>query len=580
VRGCVETAREPRSGDSRDALPHLLGALALMALVAAAIFLDLGRPYLWDPGESRYAEAVREMLVTRNWIVPTLNFEHYYDKPPAFYWLVAAGFQVFGNAEWVARLPAATAAVLTIACTVVFGWRRIGPRAALAAGAILTTAIEFVILARSVRMDMLLTFVVAGTILYAFELWDSPVDDPTRARRHAPVTWPIYVLPALGVLIKGPIAIVVPVLTVALLAILTGEYARLRRLRPGVGALFALALASTWYIAAAIRAPDYLWIFLWRQNVDRFVGSGLGPGHVEPIWFYVWVLPLTFLPWSLFAPGALRRGLVRARRGDDLALLLLVWIGVVFGFFTLSKAKLATYMLPAFPPLALVVGAYVVEAMRAPAGLQRSAFRIPGLLWAAVMVVGSVGTVIGVAIRYPAYASQSLIALVLLAFPLAVLAALNRARWQAVPLLVLVGAFATHALFYRSGSAVVNELSSLRRAAEAARDLPGDAAIFAYKTRGHSFTFYDGRKVQRLRSAEDAASVLDRAEPAGVLTKARYLKHIREHLTAPVCVWWQSAAGRVLLANVSPPGTTPHQALAPLTPGSNAQAAADRPPPC
>src|SRR5207245_8470351 len=115
-----------------------------------------------------------------------------------------------------------------------------------------------------------------------------PADDPDRPRHAAPFTWPLYVLPAFGVLIKGPVAIVLPVLIIALLAIATGDYGRLRRFRPGVGAVFAVALASTWYVAAAVMAPDYLWNFLWRQNVGRFVGGGAGTGHAEPIWLYLW----------------------------------------------------------------------------------------------------------------------------------------------------------------------------------------------------------------------------------------------------------------------------------------------------
>src|SRR4051812_14877439 len=73
----------------RRAGAALLGIAVIAGVTAIAFFVDLGRPALWDPGEGRYAETVREMLLTRNWIVPTLNFEPYYDKPPGFYWLVA-----------------------------------------------------------------------------------------------------------------------------------------------------------------------------------------------------------------------------------------------------------------------------------------------------------------------------------------------------------------------------------------------------------------------------------------------------------------------------------------------------------
>src|SRR6185295_608775 len=203
-------------------------------------------------------------------------------------------------------------------------------------------------------------------------------------------------------------------------------------------------------------APDYLWTFLWRQNVGRFVAGDGGAGHPEPIWFYLWILPVVFLPWSLFAPGAVRRAVVRARRGDDLWTLLLLWIAVVFVFFSVSRAKLATYMLPMFPALALVVGDYVVHTWRAPASAQRAAFRIPGILWAVLVVASTLGAVIAVAVRYPPYARSAFPALVLLVFPFALLVALRRARWAAIPSIVVLGTFATHLLFYRAGSPVVN----------------------------------------------------------------------------------------------------------------------------
>src|SRR6185369_5649874 len=107
------------------------GAIVLVIVVALAIFLDLGRPDFWDPGESRYVETVREMWTSGNWLEPTLNFVSYYDKPAGFFWLVGAAFALFGHTEWAARLPSALAAALTIVLLVGFAWRRVGARAAL-----------------------------------------------------------------------------------------------------------------------------------------------------------------------------------------------------------------------------------------------------------------------------------------------------------------------------------------------------------------------------------------------------------------------------------------------------------------
>jgi 4-amino-4-deoxy-L-arabinose transferase-like glycosyltransferase len=532
------------------------GALALAAVVALSCFLDLGRPALWDPGESRYAETVREMMLTGDWIAPTLNFGRYYDKPPAFFWLVRGSFAAFGTSEWAARLPSAVAAVLTIAIVVRFAWRRLGARAALGAGAVLATAIQFVVLARSVRMDMLLTFLLTATLVQAYALWEQRgADDGPSARASWPVdsaSWPLYVFTVVGILVKGPVALILPVGIVAAFLVATRTPPGLARLRPGPASLIALGLLALWYLTQGIFAPDYLWTFLWQHNFGRFVGRALA-GHHEPIWFYLWILPVTFLPWTLFLVGALRHGWRRARRGDRLAVFLLAWIIVPFVFFSASRAKLATYLLPIFPALALLVGTYLDRVLRAPAATRARAFAIPALVWTAGMAAIAIGPPIGIAIAYPGYGRAALPASMLALFPLLGWRAIRGAAWRAVPVLVLAAALATQVLFYRVGAPVVDDFSSLRDAALIAADLPPTAPIFAYKTRGHSFTYYGGRSLLRVRSPADAAAALGRSGPTAVLVKRRHLEKIRAHLTAPACIWWQSPSGRVLIANLPHP---------------------------
>lgn len=550
--------RASRSANVR--LRHAVGLVALALVVGLAFVLDLGRPHFWDPGEGRYAETVREMLLTGNWMVPTLNFAHYYDKPPGFFWLVAGCFRLFGATEWAARIPAAVGAILTVAATVAFAWRRAGAATAIGAGAILATAGQFVVLGRAVRMDMLLALALAGTLFHAYALWtDDTANDPQRATP----TWPIYVLPAFGSLVKGPVAIILPVLILVAFTAVTGEWSRLRRLRPGWGLVAAIVLAASWYVAAAIRAPDYLWSFLWRQNVGRFLEGANGAGHGEPFWFYFWVLPVTFLPWTLFLPGAVGRSIQRARRGHDLDLFLLAWVVVVFMFFTLSRAKLATYVLPLFPPLALMVAGYLRGIVDAPTAVRARALALPTWIWMGALTVAVMVIAIGIPVRYPNFAWQAAPVLALLVFPLAAFLLARRQRWEAIPAVILVATLASQMLFYRSGAPIVNEFSSLRAAANVARALPDDARVVAYKTRGHSFTFYAERPLTRLRSPEAVAAALGDEAPVGLLTKAKYLERIQAHLTEPVCVWWQGVSGRVFLANRPFPDTSRHAAVVP-----------------
>ncbi len=546
------------------------GILVLAAMVALAFFLDLGRPAFWDPGESRYAETVREMMTTGNWIRPTLDFTRYYDKPPGFFWLVAAAFRLLGQNEWAARVPSALAAVATIVMVVAFAWTRIGWRAALGTGAILTTTIQYVVLGRSVRMDMLLTLLTTATLLQAFRLLgERPAAGTTRGEG---TSWPLYVCPALGILIKGPVAMLLPLMILATFLMATRTAFRWERVRPGAIAILALVGLAAWYVALAVYAPDYLWTFLVQHNLGRFLGRALA-GHREPIWFYCWILPLTFLPWTLFLPDGLRYAYRRARRGDRLSAYLLLWCLVPFVFFSLSRAKLATYLLPIFPALALLVAVYLDRVLRAPTATRARALLAPTTAWTMLMGAIALGLPIVVAAALPDYRRAGLPALLLGVFALLGWRAIRRAQWRVAPVLVTAGTLAMYALFYRVGGPVVDDFSSLRDAARVAADLPANATVFAYKTRGHSFMYYGGRSLYRVRSPADAAEMLSRPGATAVLVKRRHVEKIRQHLTAPAWIWWQSPSGRVLIANVP----RPNEPGTPLVPTGTVPTSANSP---
>jgi 4-amino-4-deoxy-L-arabinose transferase len=451
------------------------GVLGLATVVILALVVDLGRADFWDPGESRYVETVREMMISGNWLDPTLGFLRYYDKPPGYFWLVGGAFAVFGRTEWAARAPSVAAAALTIVLVVAFAWRRLGPRAALTAGAILATAVHFVALGRSVRMDMVLTLLVTATLLQAFALWERPAPGTADGPR---ATWPLYALPAAGLLVKGPVAVLLPALIVIAYLIATRTTFHRDRIRPDTASLVALGIIAAWYSSQAVRAPDYLWTFLWQHNFGRFLGRTLA-GHPEPIWFYLWILPLTFLPWTLFLPGALYHGQHRARRGHHLSIFLLLWCAIPFVFFSVCRAKLATYLLPIFPALALLVAAYLDRVVRAPASARARAFRVPALTWTIGMAAIAFGIPVAATVAYPAFVRDALAALLLAIFPVLGWHVVRRARWQAVPVVIGVAALATQVAFYRLGTPVVNEFSSLRAAAEIGRAHPPAAKVVA-----------------------------------------------------------------------------------------------------
>jgi len=313
------------------------------------LFLSyLGSRPLWDPDEGRHASTSKEMVASGDWITPTLNGEPFFDKPAFHNWLVALSLLAFGLTELAARLPSALMGLVCVVATYRLGRRIYGSGAALVGAVVLATSIEFLILSRNVVHDMsLAAFVTIGLWLF-FE---------GAVRGGAERKWFLLGCASFGgaVLAKGPIGVLLPGAVVLLFLIMRRQAGLVKRMSLGRGLLIGLAVAAPWYVAVSLRNPGYLKYFFVDLNLGSFVGSQ--PHHPEPIYYYLVFLILGFLPWGFFIPGALvdawRRRTLDEHGGT---LFLMVWAGVYLGFFSLATSKLSTYILPLFPPLALLIG--------------------------------------------------------------------------------------------------------------------------------------------------------------------------------------------------------------------------------
>jgi 4-amino-4-deoxy-L-arabinose transferase-like glycosyltransferase len=335
-----------------DTRPRLAALLVLVVLPGVLLYPCLGF-HLFEPDEGRYAEIPREMLARGEWVVPYLQGEPYLDKPPLLYWLVMAGYQVFGVHEWAARLMPALAVHAAVLLTYLLGRRSLGERPAFWGALLLALAPGFLSMGRLLLLDGLLSLWVVASLLSAFE-----------AIRGPRLRWGWWLAAALacglGVLTKGPIAVLLLVPPLWAHRRLAGPgcplswWARLRF--AGV----VLAVAVPWYVAVCVRVPEFAYHFLWEHNVVRFLTPF---DHLEPVWYYVPVVLAGLLPATLWAVPFGRFLLsgdeATARlRCPELGFALLGggW-GVLF--FTLSGCKLPTYVLPAFPLLALAVGYFL-----------------------------------------------------------------------------------------------------------------------------------------------------------------------------------------------------------------------------
>jgi 4-amino-4-deoxy-L-arabinose transferase-like glycosyltransferase len=361
----ASAGREERAPANLPLPPHS-DALALAAptvLAAVMFFFHLGRFGLWEPDEARYAEIAREMLALHDYLIPHLNYVIYVEKPPLLYWLTALAYGVLGIDEFAARFFVAVFGALGVAATAFFALRTFGRRHALVAGAILATTPLYAVMAQVLTTDMILA---ALTTVATFALY-------LHWRNGGAWCWLAYVAMALAILTKGPVGAALPILTIAIFLVWERDLrGALRRFHAIAGLAVVLLIAAPWFMVTTLRVPGYFDFYFVGEHLRRIFEPSYS--HGEPIWFYLPVLIVGLLPWSLLVPLMTWRALAPnpARR------FCVVSAAVVIGAFSLASAKLIPYILPAVPPLAVLIADGVVScAWPELAGVKSEALRPP-----------------------------------------------------------------------------------------------------------------------------------------------------------------------------------------------------------
>jgi len=328
--------------------------LVALALAAIAIGIDnMARP-LANPDEGRYSEISREMAESGDWVTPHLNGIKYFEKPPLQYWASALAFRVFGENEYTARLYIALAGFGTIALLGVIGKRLWGWDMALASMIALACSPYFMALGGIVTLDMGLTLWTTLTLV-AFLGAEGARDRPATQRRWMLFAWAAM---ALAVLSKGLVGIIFAGAAVFIVIVLRRDLKVLDRLHLIPGLLIFLAIAAPWFVAVSMANEEFAQFFFIHEHFARFLTRT--HRRVEPAWYFLPIVGAGFLLWMFALPAAIVRAW-REEAGKDFQPLriALLWAAFVVLFFSASGSKLPTYVLPAFPPLALVLGRYL-----------------------------------------------------------------------------------------------------------------------------------------------------------------------------------------------------------------------------
>jgi 4-amino-4-deoxy-L-arabinose transferase-like glycosyltransferase len=355
--------------------PSMIFVACWFLLLLASMMAWLGAYPLMQPDEGRNAEVAREMVASGDYVVPHLNGLPYVDKPVLHFALAGASLSAFGPNEFAARFPSIVFTLLTAAMVAWFGRRVWNLEVGLAAAAMTLAAPLVFGMSRVVILDSLLAMLVVGSLMslyLAIEARSTAVAGAgTREAGRPWRRWSLlgWALMGLGILTKGPVALLIPLIAGI-------PYAVRRRAIKAVLYPPAIALAilvvAPWVMQMSRNLPGYLHYVAVTETWQRITSDKLH--RSQPFWYFVPVLAAGAFPWICVAIAGLWRRRRAAAASDHRILFLLLWIVLPFLFFSLSRSKLPHYMLPLVPAVALLAAVFLAgDRQSAPPGRTASA---------------------------------------------------------------------------------------------------------------------------------------------------------------------------------------------------------------
>ena len=321
----------------------------LLAVITAFFFLNLGGFLLFDHDEGAFSEATRGMFERNDFITTWLNDRIRFDKPILIYWLQAASISVFGTEVWAFRLPSALAGMAWTLGIFAFCRRYLTDTTAIVAALIASSALGINMISHVATADALLNALLSSTLLLMYVYSRQP---------QKALLYGIYILMALGVLTKGPVAVAIPLMVAALFYLSHGLRKELLRAIFFIpGWIVFLLIAAPWYILEyQAHGQDFIDGFILKHNVNRF--NNAMEGHDGGILFYPLVLPFVLAPFGALFIRMLP-SIKHLKPGKDaLDAFLWIWFLVVLVLFSLASTKLPHYILYGCTPLVILMARY------------------------------------------------------------------------------------------------------------------------------------------------------------------------------------------------------------------------------
>ena len=325
-------------------------SLAIIGIFFLVYIAPLGVAPIAIPDEARYSEIPREMIASGDWVVPHMNGLRYFEKPVMGYWINALSIMLFGENGFAVRFPSAASTGIS-ALILFFMVRRFtgGYLSGLLTASIFLTIFEVFGIGSFCVLDGPLSLFITSTMALYF----AAVMEVNPFKRNL-----FLVLSGiscgLAFLIKGFLAFLLPLIIIVPFMVWERRFKGLLN-SLWIPALFAVIVSLPWAVLIPLREPDFWNFFFWHEHIKRFISDGAQ--HKESFWYFFKLLPLAILPWTFLLPAAWSG--IRQRMLDtsnkSIIRFAICWSLFPFLFFNASSGKLMTYILPCFPPLAILL---------------------------------------------------------------------------------------------------------------------------------------------------------------------------------------------------------------------------------
>lgn len=509
--------------------------------VVLCLFASADRS-LWET-ENRYAEVAVEMTASGEFFVPRLFGELYTDKPPLYFWSMLLTKAVLGRLDTLSAVIPCTlsAIVLAILCWTM-AEKFYEHKTAFYSVIVLSSSIGLVLLSLACRMDTMMTaFITASFLSFHFGF-----------REGGSIVWRLlfWVFLALGVLAKGPYGVLIPGIAVLIYGVLTRRKLVFRVWEIVAGALCFAIIVGGWLAGAIHDAGlQYLGLLVRKQMLGRAYNSWT---HPYPVYWYLWLFPASIAPWTGFLPAALWQIRKEKRESNrDNTLLLAVWLFSGFALISIVSCKHISYVLPLFPPTAVLMGRFLSTSTSSPSGRRLYGVGI-GLFSTIMLLVAVVSFLKARTSKSPAelrYSIQSAsVVLVVVAVVSLAVGLLATVRTTIVTYSSLTLGFLLFAIV-----TIVPKLERIRPFRDIGRAvrqiLPEGQPLFIYRMRTRSFAFYPAtRLVSELKKIEELKRQLQLHPRAVLIIKRKHYGRFRRELPRlSICASFNTKWGELLI---------------------------------